>query len=62
MKVGDLVRVPSWQENRTFWKDHRPFGIGVIFAMTTHRVHVRWSNGRYFKYKMRTAKCLEVVA
>ena len=61
MKVGDLVRVPSWQLKRNFWSEHRDFGTGLVFEITPYAVHVRWSNGRYITYKFRHANMLEVL-
>ena len=61
MKVGDLVKVPTWQLKRAYWSNHRDFGTGFIFKMTPYTVHVRWSNGQCFPYKMSAAGCLEVL-
>mgnify|MGYP001345305831 CR=1 FL=1 len=64
MKVGDLVKVPRWQEKRSFWKSISdvPGDVGLVFDMTPYTVHVRWTSGKVSTMKLSTAGCLEVVA
>lgn len=61
MKVGDLVRVPSWQLKRNFWSNHCDFGSGIILETTPYVVRVHWSNGHDIVYEHSKAACLEVI-